>query len=62
MTTLTNRPNTALLVIDMQAGVIEGVHRRGEVIANIAALIDKARQASVPVVWIQHSDGWGVCW
>lgn len=56
MTTLSNRPATALLVIDVQNGVMEGVHRRDEVIANIAALVDKARQAAVPVVWIQHSD------
>jgi nicotinamidase-related amidase len=57
MTTLANRPNTALMVIDMQIGVVEGVHRRDDVIANIATLVDKARQASVPIVWIQHSDG-----
>lgn len=57
MTTLTNRPNTALMVIDMQNGVVEGAHRRDDVIANIAALIEKARGASVPIVWVQHSDG-----
>jgi len=57
MTTLANRPNTALLVVDVQNGVVAGAHRRDEVVANINGLVDKARQESVPVVWVQHSDG-----
>jgi nicotinamidase-related amidase len=42
MTTLTERPNTALLVIDVQNDVMAGVHNRDGVIANIAFLVDKA--------------------
>lgn len=56
MTTLPNRPNTALLVIDVQNGVVEGALRRDEVVANINTLIGKARAEKVPVVWVQHSD------
>jgi nicotinamidase-related amidase len=56
MTTLENRPNTALLVIDVQKGVVEGAHERDTVVANVAALVEKARQDGVPVVWVQHSD------
>lgn len=56
MTTLENRPHTALLVVDVQSGVVEGNHDRDAVVANIAALVDKARTARVPVVWVQHSD------
>lgn len=56
MTTFTDRPNTALLVIDVQNGVVTGAPRRDEVVANIKALIARARAAGVPVVWIQHSD------
>ncbi|MCJ7726999.1 MAG: isochorismatase family protein [Acidimicrobiia bacterium] len=56
MTTLHNRPNTALLVIDVQNGVVEGAHERDAVVANVAALVDKARSERVPVVWVQHSD------
>ena len=56
MTTLENRPNTALLVIDVQNGVVEGAHQRDAVVANIASLVDKARGEAVPVVWVQHSD------
>jgi nicotinamidase-related amidase len=56
MTTLENRPNTALLVVDVQNGVVGGAHERDAVVANIGELVDKARQERVPVVWVQHSD------
>ncbi|HEX6699623.1 MAG TPA: cysteine hydrolase family protein [Gaiellaceae bacterium] len=56
MTTLPDRPNTAVLVIDVQNGVVAGAHKRDEVIANINALVDKARADDVPVVWVQHFD------
>lgn len=55
MTTLTDRPKTALLVIDVQNGVLAGAHNRDAVITNIAGLVDRARAESVPVVWVQHS-------
>ncbi len=56
MSTLQNRPNTALLVIDVQNGVVEGAHQRDAVVANVASLVEKARRERVPVVWVQHSD------
>ena len=56
MTTLDDRPNTALLVVDVQQGVVEGAHQRDAVVANVSILVDKARQEQVPVVWVQHSD------
>src|SRR4249919_4328102 len=43
MTTLENRPNTALLVLDVQNG-------------DVGSLVEKARRERVPVVWAQHSD------
>ena len=55
MTTLPDRPNTALLVIDVQNGVMAGAYDRDSVIENVAALVDKARAEHVPVVWVQHS-------
>jgi nicotinamidase-related amidase len=60
MTTLENRPNTALLVIDVQAGVVAGNYERDAVVANVGNLVDKARQEDVPVVWVQHSDDEGL--
>jgi nicotinamidase-related amidase len=56
MTTLSDRPNTGLLVIDVQNGVVEQAHQRDSVIANIGAVVDRARRDGVPVVWVQHSD------
>ena len=56
MTTLQNRPNTALLVIDVQNGVVDGNYERDAVVANVASLVEKARLERVPVVWVQHSD------
>jgi nicotinamidase-related amidase len=56
MTTLAGRPNTALLVIDMQEKVVADVYDREQVIANIATLVTRARDEGVPVVWVQHSD------
>jgi nicotinamidase-related amidase len=55
MTSLSDRPNTALLVIDVQNGVVAGSHNLGEIITNIDTLIGKARAEDVPVVWVQHS-------
>lgn len=68
MTTLTNRPNTALLVIDVQNGVVKAAHARDAVVANIGSLVEKARRERVPVVWVQHvseefakgSDAWRI--
>ena len=56
MSTLKNRPNTVLLVVDVQNGVVEGAHERDAVVANIDSLVEKARKERVPVVWVQHSD------
>ena len=55
MSTLTDRPNTALLVIDVQNGVVGGSIKRDEVVGNIASLVDRARAAEVPIVWVQHT-------
>ena len=56
MTTLKDRPNTALIVIDVQNGVMSTSINRDSVIANIKSLVDKARAGDVPVVWVQHND------
>jgi nicotinamidase-related amidase len=56
MTTLENRPNTALLVVDVQNCVVEGTPERDAVVANVGSLVEKARRERVPVVWVQHSD------
>ena len=56
MSRFENRPSTALLIVDVQNGVLEGTHERDAVVANVGRLVDKARQREIPVVWVQHSD------
>lgn len=55
MSTLQDRPNTALVVIDVQNGVVVGAHDRDAVVGRISGLVDRARVEGVPVVWVQHS-------
>jgi nicotinamidase-related amidase len=56
MTTLIGRDKSALLVIDVQNGVVEGAYNLESVLKNINSAIDKARAEGVPVIWVQHSD------
>ena len=66
MTSLPDRPHTAVLVVDVQNDVVANAHRRDQVVANIGALVEMARAEQVPVIWVQHSseqlregsDGW----
>lgn len=68
MSTLDGRTGTALLVVDVQNDVVGGAYERDAVVARIATLVDRARAAEVPVVWVQHndpemvkdSDGWAI--
>jgi nicotinamidase-related amidase len=55
MTTLNDRPNTALLVVDVQNGVMKASVDAEAVIANIVTLVEKARAAGTEVVWVQHT-------
>lgn len=58
--------HTALMVIDVQKDVVANAWRRDEVVGNITFLIDRAREAHVLVIFVQHedeglvrdSDGW----
>jgi nicotinamidase-related amidase len=56
MTALKKRPNTALLVVDVQSGVVKEAYERDAVVANIGSIVERARREKVPVIWIQHSD------
>jgi nicotinamidase-related amidase len=56
MSSLRSRPNSALLVVDMQNGVVAAAHQRDEVVTNVGRLVEKARRERVPIVWVQHSD------
>jgi nicotinamidase-related amidase len=56
MSTLAGRDKSALLVIDVQNGVVEGAYNLESVLKNINTAVAKARSAGVPVIWVQHSD------
>lgn len=56
MTTFSDRTNIALLVIDMQRGVVGEAYDVDRVVANINTLVHKARSEDRPVIWVQHSD------
>jgi len=56
MATLVDRPNTALVVIDLQNDVVANAYRRNEVISAVKTLIERARMARTPVIWVRHAD------
>ena len=58
MSKFADRPNSALLVIDVQNGVVSDSWQRAEVVENINSLVAKARGTGTPVIWVQHSDPW----
>lgn len=47
---------TALLIVDVQVGVMRYAWESDRIIGNILSAVEKARKAGVPVMWIQHSD------
>ena len=52
----TKSNDTALLVIDVQVGLIDGLpaYRGGEVLERITELLTAARAAKAPVIYVQH--------
>lgn len=53
----TKHTTSALLVIDMQQSSAGEGWRRDDVVQRIRSLIDRAKQAGAPVVWVQHEEG-----
>ena len=56
MSTLAGRTATALLIIDVQVGVVGAAYQRDDVITNIKALLTAARASGTPVIWVAHSE------
>ena len=56
MATIRETNTSALLVIDVQNGAVEGAWNREKVIANVAAAVELARAEGAPVIWVQHAD------
>jgi nicotinamidase-related amidase len=49
---------TALVVIDMQVGIVANGYQQEEVVARVADLIAEARSSGTPVVFVQHEEDW----
>jgi nicotinamidase-related amidase len=47
---------SALLVIDVQNGVVMNAWQKDAVVAQINRAIDSARANELPVIWVQHSE------
>jgi nicotinamidase-related amidase len=47
---------TAVLVVDVQVGVMRNAWDSNRIISNVATVVDRARQNNIPVIWVQHSD------
>ncbi|HEU0184200.1 MAG TPA: cysteine hydrolase family protein [Blastocatellia bacterium] len=52
---------TALLVIDVQAGIIDyfQAYNKDQILANINGLLTRARAARIPVIYVRHGGGKG---
>ena len=46
----------ALLVIDVQNGVVQDAYNRDAVVTNISKVIKKARDGTVPIIFVQHTN------
>lgn len=46
----------ALLVVDVQVGVVMGAWESKRIVGNVARAVERARTEGVPVVWVQHAD------
>lgn len=56
MSTLEGRDRRALVVVDLQNGVVADAHDLDSVVRTVADLVDRARAADVPVVWVLDDD------
>lgn len=56
MATIRDGNASALIVIDLQVGVVANAWERDVVIARTVALIGRAREEDVPVIFVQHQD------
>ena len=51
-----DRSKTALIVIDVQNGVVDFAKNRNEIVHRIAELVERARANKTDVIWVQHSE------
>jgi nicotinamidase-related amidase len=56
MATVRDGNKSVLLVVDVQVGVVSDSWDAPRIVGNVARVVERARAAAVPVIWVQHSD------
>lgn len=56
MASIRSGGQAALVVVDVQVGVMAGAWEAPRVIDNVARAVQRARAGGVPVLWVQHHD------
>ncbi len=56
MATIREGNKPVLLIVDMQVGVVSEVWDAPRIVGKVARAVERAREAGVPVIWVQHSD------
>ena len=56
MATIREGNSGVLLIVDVQVGVMRDAWDAPRVVRNVSRAVERAREQSVPVLWVQHSD------
>lgn len=56
MATVRDGNKSALVVVDVQVGVMRGAWDAARIVGNVVRAVERARGANVPVIWVQHAD------
>lgn len=56
MATVRDGNKPALVVVDVQVGVMNEAWDAACVIGNVARVVERARTEAVPVIWVQHAN------
>ena len=56
MATVCKGNKAALVIVDVQVGVMREAWDAARVIGNVARAVERARAERIPVMWVQHSD------
>lgn len=54
MATVREGNRSVLLVVDVQQGVMKDAWDAPRIVANVARVVERAREHAVPVIWVQH--------
>ena len=56
MATIREGNKGVLVVVDMQVAVVNVAWDAESIVKNVARVVERARAAGIPVLWVQHSD------